>query len=339
MSQNDDQPSVADSLNTNDNSDDADAASDTKESSDAAETSEKDAEAAPAADGEPKSDEEPKSEEEEETKEVVPPFDKDPSPATEATDESTEAIAEATDEEPSSDMKNDVEALRLRAELMARVSGLDRGVLADQTDVEAINETANHLEARLAHHGHKIDWGNAMTLSQLDGRWRLAYTSAFAPGRLGGGRSGQPTGGPVKLGKVFQDIDTSEKRLINAIEPLSVKTPQQKVNSPLPLPPLEFDLPPIVVNVGLGHKLEMIGPDELKITGDGVKVESPLPLPPLELKTPKLPFADEIRELLPEAVQDALAKSESSTFRVSYLDDSIRLSRGDRDELRVFVRA
>ncbi len=40
---------------------------------------------------------------------------------------------------------------------------------------------------------------------------------------------------------------------------------------------------------------------------------------------------------IPEAIRPPQA-SRSSTFRIIYLDDDLRISRGDRGETRVFIR-
>jgi len=210
--------------------------------------------------------------------------------------------------------------------LLERLSGLDRGLLASDVDVNAIDDAASELEASPA--AGEIDWTNKEFVSMLDGRWRLVYTSAFASGSLGGKRPGPSSGGPVSLGKIFQDIDTSKARLINAIEPVFVDTPGP--------------FPNITVNIGLGHVLELIGKRDVRITSDGAKIQpidAQSRYPPLDLQTPKIPFAEEVRALLPPKVRDLLwGRDLGATFCVTYLDDEVRITRGDRDELRVFVR-
>lgn len=208
--------------------------------------------------------------------------------------------------------------------LLQRVSGLDRGLLASKEDVRAVDAAASEIEANVA--ADEIDWAIKEVVSKLDGRWRLAYTSAFASGSLGGARPGPFSGGPVSLGAIFQDIQTSQGRLINAIEPLSAKGP-----GPL--------FPPISVNVGLGHELDLLGKQEARILGDGVTIQpAGANLPELDLQLSKLPLYSQVRALLPLPVQTALYEAGGSSFRVTYMDDKVRITRGDRDELRVFVR-
>lgn len=63
--------------------------------------------------------------------------------------------------------------------LLERVTGLDRGLLASDADVRAIDAAASEIESNTA--ADEVDWFDPKSLSKLEGRWRLAYTSAFAP--------------------------------------------------------------------------------------------------------------------------------------------------------------
>lgn len=218
--------------------------------------------------------------------------------------------------------------------LLERVTGLDRGLLASDADVRAIDAAASEIESNTA--AHEVDWFDPESRSKLEGRWRLAYTSAFAPnaiagsGSLGGSRPGPRSGGPVTLGAVYQDIQTAQGRLINAIEPLSLSGP---------LPPVT---PTVTVNVELGHELDLRGKQEIRIIGNGVAIKPAgafKKLPELDLQLSKLPLFEQVRALLPLDLQTALYEKGGSSFRVTYMDDNTRITRGDRDELRVFVRS
>ena len=218
----------------------------------------------------------------------------------------------------------------LRTLLLQRAAGLDRGIAASDEDVRTIEAAARALEEAPA--ANRVDWANESDVARLGGRWRLVYTSAFATGTLGGARPGPPSNGPVRLGKVFQRIQTRKRRLDNIIEPVYLDAPW-----PLPFPSF---LPSPAATVQLGHSLELIGSDTVRIVGDGatVRPRGAQWLRPIALESPKLPFAEEVRAALPEQVRDALATIGGSTFRVAYLDDDVYVTRGDRGELRVFVR-
>jgi hypothetical protein len=55
--------------------------------------------------------------------------------------------------------------------------------------------------------------GGKPSMAQLDGRWRLLYSSGFTSGSLGGRRPGPSfASSPVTLGQVFQDISVGESK-------------------------------------------------------------------------------------------------------------------------------
>ncbi|KAK7846971.1 plastid-lipid-associated protein 6 [Quercus suber] len=151
-------------------------------------------------------------------------------------------------------------------------------------------------------------------LDKLQGRWKLIYSSAFSSRTLGGSRPGPPTGRllPITLGQVFQRIDILSKDFDNIVE--------LELGTPWPLPPVE-------VTATLAHKFEVIGSAKIKITFEKTTVKTTgnlSQLPPLEL--PRIPDA-----FRPQSNRG------SGEFQVTYLDTEIRVTRGDRDELRVFV--
>ncbi|GAB4850873.1 Plastid-lipid-associated protein 6, chloroplastic [Ancistrocladus abbreviatus] len=196
----------------------------------------------------------------------------------------------------------------LKLKLLGAVSGLNRGLAANEDDLRLADDTAKQLEAA----GGPIDL--SVGVDKLQGRWKLIYSSAFSSRTLGGSRPGPPTGRllPITLGQVFQRIDTVSKDFDNIVE--------LELGAPWPLPPIE-------VTATLAHKFELIEPAKIKITFEktSVKTRGNLSqLPPLEI--PRIPDA-----LRPPS------NRRSGEFEVTYIDPDTRITRGDRGELRVFV--
>lgn len=82
--------------------------------------------------------------------------------------------------------------------LQSAVSGLNRGLAANEDDLRKADDAAKDLESV----------GGPVVLSddldKLQGRWKLIYSSAFSSRTLGGSRPGPPTGRllPITLGQV-----------------------------------------------------------------------------------------------------------------------------------------
>ncbi|KRH34425.1 hypothetical protein GLYMA_10G182900v4 [Glycine max] len=156
----------------------------------------------------------------------------------------------------------------------------------------------------------------SLGLENLQGRWKLIYSSAFSSRTLGGSRPGPPIGRllPITLGQVFQRIDILSKDFDNIVE--------LQLGAPWPLQPLE-------VTATLAHKFELIGSSKIKIVFEKTTMKTAgnlSQLPPLEV--PRIPDA-----LRPPS------NTGSGEFEVTYLDSDTRITRGDRGELRVFVIA
>ncbi|KAL6292267.1 hypothetical protein ACE6H2_000409 [Prunus campanulata] len=189
------------------------------------------------------------------------------------------------------------------------VSGLNRGLAASEDDLRKADAAAKEIEAA----GGPVDLST--DLDKLQGRWKLIYSSAFSSRTLGGSRPGPPTGRllPITLGQVFQRIDIFSKDFDNIVE--------LELGAPWPLPPVE-------ATATLAHKFELLtGYARVKIVFEKTTVKttgnlSQLPL----LELPKLP--DGLRPP---------SNPGTGEFDVTYLDADIRITRGDRDELRVFV--
>ncbi|XP_078427838.1 plastid-lipid associated protein PAP / fibrillin family protein [Wolffia australiana] len=202
----------------------------------------------------------------------------------------------------------DVAALKLS--LLNAVSGLNRGLAASQEDLRKADEAAKELEAA----GGPVDLER--DLDKLQGRWRLVYSSAFSSRTLGGSHPGPPIGRllPITLGQVFQRIDVVSKDFDNIVE--------LQFGAPWPLPPAD-------ATATLAHKFEILGPAKIRIVFEKTTVKATgnlAQLPPLEL--PRLP--DSLRPP---------SNTGAGEFEVTYADESLRITRGDRDELRVFVVA
>lgn len=207
---------------------------------------------------------------------------------------------------PSPEFKELIASLKLK--LLSSVSGLNRGLAANEDDLRKADDAARELEAA----GGSVDLSN--DLDKLQGRWKLIYSSAFSSRTLGGSRPGPPVGRllPITLGQVYQRIDVVSKDFDNIVE--------IELGAPWPLPPVE-------VTATLAHKFELIGSAMVKIIFEKTTVKTTgnlSQLPPLEV--PRIP--------------DALRPSSnpgSGDFEVTYLDADTRITRGDRGELRVFV--
>ncbi|PON37713.1 Plastid lipid-associated protein/fibrillin conserved domain containing protein [Parasponia andersonii] len=196
----------------------------------------------------------------------------------------------------------------LKLKLLSAVSGVNRGLAANEEDLRKAEDAAKELEGVAG----KVDLSK--DLDKLQGRWKLIYSSAFSSRTLGGSRPGPPTGRllPITLGQVFQRIDILSKDFDNIVD--------LEFGAPWPFPPIE-------VTATLAYKFELIGTSSIKITFEKTTVKATgnlSQLPPLDL--PRLPDG-----LRPQS------NPGSGEFEVTYLDDDTRITRGDRGELRVFV--
>ncbi|KAM7462511.1 hypothetical protein LguiA_030632 [Lonicera macranthoides] len=205
------------------------------------------------------------------------------------------------------------------------VSGLNRGLVADEDDLQKADAAAKEIEAA----GGIVDL--PADLDKLQGRWRLIYSSAFSSRTLGGSRPGPPIGRllPITLGQVFQRIDIFSKDFDNIVD--------LELGTPWPVPPIE-------VTATLAHKFRLEaamllcvvpwynspkGSSRIRILFEKTTVKTTgtlSQLPPLEI--PQLPDA-----LRPPANRG------TGEFEVTYIDSDTRITRGDRGELRVFLIA
>ncbi|XP_073278831.1 plastid-lipid-associated protein 6, chloroplastic [Primulina huaijiensis] len=198
----------------------------------------------------------------------------------------------------------------LKLNLLSTVSGLNRGLAANEDDLQKAEASAKALECA----GGSVDLSTIDGLDKLQGRWKLAYSSAFSSRTLGGSRPGPPTRRllPINLGQVFQRIDILSRDFDNIVE--------LELGAPWPLPPVEL-------TASLAHKFVLIGTNRIKITFEKTTVKATgnlSQLPPVDI--PHLP--DVLRPR---------SNTGTGEFDVTYLDSDTRITRGDREELRVFV--
>ncbi|CAG9467351.1 unnamed protein product [Pedinophyceae sp. YPF-701] len=220
---------------------------------------------------------------------------------------------------PSDPEERDAELIRVKDRVLRAVAGTDRGLSASPLQISEIDDLVIQLEL----FADESEGGLQADPSLLGGRWRLVYSSAFGKGRYGGRYPG-PTAGlvPFRLGQVYQRIQLGPMRLDNIVELL--------------FPPPLFPLPGIgseapTAQLTLSHDLALVGPRTVQITftdttarvtgGGALANLQPLKLP--ELPEPLRP-PTELRQ---------------ANFDVSYLDRDMRITRGDRGELRVYVKA
>ena len=226
-------------------------------------------------------------------------------------------------------------AAELKFGLLKLVAGLDRGAAATAEDRNAVLEAADALAASAA------PLSGAALESALEGTWRLTYSSTFA-GQEGGtqGFTGTPAAGPVSLMAVYQRITKDSTCLENIVE-------------------LQAGSPMLRGSASLAHDYTVQG-NTTNITFTGVTVTpggAAASLPAFTLPS----LAQTIESALPDFLRppgtDAAADTEgaplalvsaganpslqtlqSGTFETPYVDEDLRISKGDRGELRVFVR-
>lgn len=224
-----------------------------------------------------------------------------------------EKPSSTTSHDPSASTRHRIQALKDK--LVAMVAFLDRGFAASKEQVDSVDNCVMELEAAA---GPVILTEENKHL--LEGRWRLIYSSGFATGSLGGTRPGPPRSFlPVTLGQVHQDINNATGALDNCVE----------FTATYSLANFGMELTAPTARARLHHTFEVVGANTVRILyvdtsvkfagGVGNWLET---LP--GVTTPQLP--------------SVLAPSyRSATFDVVFLDKGMRVTRGDRGEVRVFL--
>lgn len=164
------------------------------------------------------------------------------------------------------------------------------------------------------------------SLSTLEGRWKLIYSSGFIGGNLGGRRPGPPKDLlPIKLGDVFQDIDIYSKKLDNVVN-LSLGM------SVASLPGFENVGRPSVTAT-LVHSFEILGASTIEIVFEDTV---------LKFQGGIAGWLDSVPDFnlpgLPDTLREIGLPSRRATFDIAYLDHQMRVTRGDLGELRIFIK-
>ncbi|KAL4421139.1 hypothetical protein ABPG77_000774 [Micractinium sp. CCAP 211/92] len=226
------------------------------------------------------------------------------------------------------DNKQDIP--RLKESLVGMLASLDRGAAASADQAERVEALVKRLEAlggpvSLSWERPAGDSKPGMAL--LDGRWRLLYSSGFTSGSLGGRRPGPAFGSSlVTLGQVFQDIYTDKEELDNVVD-LFLRTSAAS----LPLPGLDIAVP--TATARLRHTFRVINGKTVEITFTDTEVKLAGGLGGWLDSVPRFT----VPSLVPDWLQSS-SKLRSACFDVVYLDEDMRITRGDRGEVRVFAK-
>lgn len=215
--------------------------------------------------------------------------------------------------------------------LLYIASGLDRGNAASPNATSEVESVVYDLTS--ASEPVVLSWeseagSTTTTLAQLNGTWRLIYSSSFATGNLGGRAPGGGPGIsllPAQLGQVFQVISAYTARLDNVVE-LYSRLPN------LPQLPGLPEQEPIVTTLTLRHLFEPLGGSTSQITFEDTEVKTTGGLAGFLGKLPELRLPQ-----LPEPLRPS-RDARSSTFETLFLDNDLRVSRGRNGELRIFVK-
>ena len=203
---------------------------------------------------------------------------------------------------------------KVKFALLKALAPLDRGVAASDADRDSVRSLAETLETLASANPSSFAPVDDALERALEGEWRLAYSSTFAGEQPGSqGFTGAPGGGGAPLGAVYQRFDRDEKTCDNVVTLGRAGSPLSGAAS-------------------LGHSYVITG-RTARITFTGVTIESnPFGLPAFTLPSPL--------DALPKEARDAAgnAGGGSGAFDVTFVDADARVSRGDRGELRVFVR-
>jgi len=225
----------------------------------------------------------------------------------------------------------------LKAHLLASVASLDKGLDGTEKDAQSIEDQVfTLLESCVP---VRLDSGSLTGHpSLLEGAWTLLYSSEFVPGNakfpgnyplLSNNRMPFVSFLP-KIKNVEQVIDGERKRLYNIVQ---IELRPAVLDGFLPDPSPGVD-------VCLGHSYEVYGAQTMKIKYDESRVKGfgglnnwLEMLPDLSLGVGGTPDVFSVITNMP-----ALDDYRSSSFDVVYLDEDIRITRGDRGEIRIFLR-
>eukprot|EP00890_Picochlorum_soloecismus_P005904 jgi/Picsp_1/6314/NSC_03663-R1_harpin binding protein 1 len=211
----------------------------------------------------------------------------------------------------------------LKARIVGLVVPLDRGSSGTIDDATRIRNAVVELE-KISPRVVRLFEKNVEN-GMLAGRWRLLYSSEFVPGNVKyPGNSVKPGAGilaPIELGNVFQDIDPTEKTLDNVVELISKVSLASLLGG-------EVKSPSLVAT--LKHSYSILGARTIRIVFEATIVK-----PKGGLNN----WLESIPEIITPDLLSMLDDSfRSAAFDVIYLDNDLRITRGDRGEYRIFVR-
>ncbi|PSC69468.1 putative plastid-lipid-associated chloroplastic [Micractinium conductrix] len=214
-----------------------------------------------------------------------------------------------------------------KEQLVHMLASLDRGAAATDDQMDRVDALVRRLEALGG--PVTLSWdrsaaGGPSSMALLDGRWRLLYSSGFSSGSLGGRRPGPSFGGgPFTLGQVYQDIFTDKEELDNCVD-LFLRY------SLAALPGMGGATP--AASARLRHTFSVQGANTVEITFTDTEVKLAGGLQGWLDSLPRFTVPS-----LPEWLQPP-KRLRFARFDVVYLDSEMRVTRGDRGELRVFLK-
>lgn len=225
----------------------------------------------------------------------------------------------------------------LKAHLLARVAPLDKGLLGTQDEAQIIEDDVYALLDTKP--PVRLDAGSMTGHTLLlEGTWTLLYSSEFVPGN-----AKFPGNYPMfsnnrmpfvsflpKIQNVEQVIDCRKRRLNNIVQ---IELRPAVLDGLLP------DPAPSAL-VCLGHSYRVYGAQTMKITYDESRVRGLGGLNNWLETLPDLSLGNGgILDIFSGvANMPALDDYRSSSFDVVYLDEDMRITRGDRGEIRIFLR-
>ena len=215
--------------------------------------------------------------------------------------------------------KKDIELLK--SQLIATVAPLERGVRGTPNIARLVEEYVNTL-------GHcspvvRLDDAD-VECSLFNGRWNLLYSSEFVPGNAKNPGNVVLPSGPLKIVNVYQCIDSLSKRLNNVVE-IELQVSLANILSTIKRP---------TVTAILGHSYSVHGARTITITYDDTHVTGKGGFNDWLDSMPELNF-----EFFPFTLSSLLDDSfRSSSFDVVFIDKDMRVTLGDRQEIRVFLK-
>lgn len=208
----------------------------------------------------------------------------------------------------------------VKSQIFAYTAPLDKGMGATLEDARRIKTYVDQIEERSS--VVRLD-DPTVEEELLAGRWKLLYSSEFVPGNAKNPGNAVRPGefSPVKIGSVMQMIDAKEKRLDNVVD-LEVSFSLANILRD------RIETPRVIAC--LGHSYSISGARTMRITYDRTTLQ-----PQGGIFSS---WVQSIPELTIPSVLNFLDDSfRSSSFDVVFLDRDLRITRGDRNELRIFI--